>query len=188
VWLSARVLAAALAFALTAAPASAHDAFGTMGPFWFGALHIAVSAMSLAILIGLGATLQKAEKEFVFPAQLIAIAAAGAASLSGQTLTTFGAIGAIALGLTAAFAVRLPMWSAYAIAIVGGLCAGIAADVDKPSLAAAVGVAFSVFMLGGLSYALFDTIETRAPFARRIAGAWVAAIGCLVAALMIARA
>jgi hypothetical protein len=186
-WRSARLLAISAALTLSTQPAFAHDAFGTMGPFWFGALHVAVSALAVAALIGFGATLVSVAKPFVFPALVVGAVVAAAATSAGISLVDYGSIGAIAAGVTAAAGRVIPPTAAIAIAVVAGFGTGISAEVDTPSVAAAVGAAFAAFLFAGLSYGVFARVDGALPFARRVAGAWVAAIGLLIAALTLLR-
>jgi hypothetical protein len=185
---TARAAIAALAPLVLASPAHAHSAFGNVTPFWSGVLHTAVSPLALAALIGFAAALAPAQKPRVFPNLVAAMAAAFAASWLGQTIAALAPTGAIIVGLIGALDVGRTRIAGFVIGVSAGFSVGLAAEVDRPTLVAGLGVASAVFFVGGAAYAVFDKIEERLQPARRIVGAWVAATALLLGALALVRA
>jgi hydrogenase/urease accessory protein HupE len=181
----ARLALVALAFAASAAPAFAHSAFGTTGPFWSGALHIAVSPLSLATIAGFAAALgplPRGETALEFLVALVCVA--GAAALLPDW-SRAAALGAIIAGSVAASGLTPKRPATLALSAVAGLAIGAAAGIDNTNAIAGLGAALAFFLLCGAALAAFQELEPRLPIARRVAGAWVAAIGLLLSALLL---
>ena len=164
-------------------PALAHDAFGNVAPFWSGALHILVSPLSMATLLATGAVLATIKYATAERCGLMVMASAGLVALTGDTLSAFAPVGAIAAGLIAATGFKPEGLPLQVLCILAGSSIAAAASVDKPDLLTSAGVILIVFaaLLGALL--VFEALEQKLPLARRVIGAWVAAIGLLLAAL-----
>jgi hypothetical protein len=178
--------ALSIGFCLTATPGYAHAAFGNLGPFWLGTLHIFVSPLAIATLAAFGAALGFAPTRAAFPGLIAAAVCAAFAVSSGRVLILAAPLGAIVAGCAGALGLRTNVAAALAVGCIAGFGAGLAADVDQPDFMAALGAAFSTFLLVGAVYALFDELEPRLPavsVARRVIAAWAAAIGLLLGAL-----
>lgn len=178
-----RGAAIALASLAVAAPAFAHDAFGTMGPFWSGVLHLLVSPLSVGTIVALGAWLAPFPRGATAVEVIVSVAGAAIGAWLLADWSRWAAIAAVGVGLAAAFDVRLPRVARIGASAAAGLGIGSASAVDAPSLAAGAGVALVTFLALAATLAAFQELETRVPLARRVAGAWVAAIGLLIAAL-----
>lgn len=113
--------------------------------------------------------------------------ATAAASGLAKSLPEPAPLGAIASGLAAALAPRHAGKFAYPCAALCGFCAGIAAEIDIPEPSSAAGAAFAAFLFAGLTYALIEKLDSISTVARRVLGAWVAAIGLLIGALTLLR-
>jgi len=77
------------------------------------------------------------------------------------------------------------------LALAAGLAAGASAQLDVPTWPAALGAGAVVFIAIAAGLAAFDAVPNSArlqsavAIARRIAGAWVVAIGALLGALAV---
>lgn len=178
-----RLAAIVFGLLLTAQPAFAHAAFGTMGPFWSGVLHVLVSPLSLATIVGLGAALAPIPRGASALEIVIAVASAALAAWLLTAWGKFAVVGAIATGLTAALALKPTRIVVLTMSFAAGLSIGSATGLDAPSPTGGLGVALVVFLTVGAVTASFQELEMRLPLARRIAGAWVAAIALLIGAL-----
>lgn len=161
----------------------AHGAFGSMGPFWGGALHVFVAPLSVVTITGLAAALAPIPRG---ESGLEIVAAVLAAALGAWLLTPWAqgaAAAAIAVGLTAALGVTPGRTIALPLAVAAGLGIGSATALDAPTLIGGAGVALSAFMALAGAVAVFQEVEPRLPLARRVAGAWVGAIGLLIGAI-----
>lgn len=190
-------LRALLAIALfSAGPAWAHGGLGDGQSIWSGALHLLTSPLSLAALAGLTAALFGCREKMVLPAAALAGLAAGvAAALVPRFSPAFSALVAPALvvltGLFAVAALKPGNAGIFLLSLLAGLAAGVASGLDTPGWQGVIGVAGSVTLLIGCALAAaHDMLAVRrigalVPVARRVLGAWVAAIGLLTGALAI---
>lgn len=172
-------------------PALAHGGFANVQPFWSGALHLLLSPLSVAAVIGLVAALPRTAAALPVPAIALGAGAAFvAAGLGLPVVATAAPIGVIVLGLVAAAARPLPRWADAVLAVLAGLTAGGAAELDAPGWTAGAGVALTMaygVVCGVAGLAALQrrpALATPVTLARRIAGAWVAALGLLLAALV----
>ncbi|MCY7306728.1 MAG: hypothetical protein LH632_11375 [Rhodoferax sp.] len=179
-----------LAAALASGPALAHETFGGGKPLLSGAAHLLVSPLSLAAMLGLVASTADARD----PWPLIIGAIAGTACVLGVMLSPIapawaGPAGTIIAGLVAVAGLNPVSSGTAALALVAGLAAGASAQLDAPNLTAALGAGGVVLLVTAAGVAAFDGLlpATQLRFsvaiARRIAGAWVVALGALLAAL-----
>ncbi len=189
-----RRILALLGAAFLPLPAHAHGAFGSAAPFWSGALHVVVNPLALAAIAGLAATLAiTAEASTFWSICTAAFSAAMAAQWLPPTWITLAPIGVIGVGLMAALAVKPSPLIAYPAGIAAGLAVGLSVDVDARSLGAALGVGMVVIVLTTWGLEIFLRLEqvqrlkTVVPIARRVIGAWVAAIALLLGALTLSQ-
>ena len=102
-----------------------------------------------------------------------------------------GPAGAILVGLVAAAGLKPVPWGLAALALATGLAASASAQLDDPTWPAALGAGTVVFIAIAAGLAAFEavpnsaTIQSAVVIARRITGAWVAAIGALLGALAV---
>jgi len=173
-------------------PALAHDAFGGGKPLFSGAAHLLTSPLSLAAMFGLLASAADAKD----PWPIIAGAIAGTLAVVGVMLPQalaywMGPVGAILVGLVAAAGLKPVPWRLAALAFAAGLAAGASAQLDVPTWPAALGAGAVVFIAIAAGLAAFDAVPNSArlqsavAIGRRIAGAWVVAIGALLGALAV---
>ena len=181
-----------------ASPAWAHGSFGTTKPILIGVLHLLVSPLSIAALLGLIIALAGVPERQALAAGVCAAAAAAAAAtvpaLSGHLPTSVAPAAVVVIGLTSVFALKPSATGAMLLALLGGAAAGQAADLDAPDWQGIAGIAgvvlFVVLSALGGSEDLTRTLKTKLvwlkavlPIARRVVGSWLAAIGLLLTAL-----
>jgi len=171
-------------------PAWAHGALGGGEGILSGLTHFSTSPVSLASLVGLLASVYVVHEDKVAGLVIPAAISAGIASfLAGVCPAYLAPLATATLGLVAVFGLRVTNTASILLALVAGFAGGVAADLDPPSLARAVGVAIAqAALLGGALYALpeLDRIKRMRkvlPIARRVLGSWVTAIGLLMAVL-----
>jgi hypothetical protein len=175
---------------LGSVPAWAHGALGGGEGILSGLTHFATSPISLASLVGLLAIFYVVQEDRVAGLAVPAAISAGISSfLAGVCPDYLAPLATATLGLAAVFGLPVTNTASFLLALVAGFAGGVAADLDPPSLARAVGVAIAQgTLLGWALYALpaLDRVErlrTVLPIARRVLGSWVTAIGLLMAAL-----
>jgi len=176
------VVALPIAICCATTPAYAHD-FGSLAPFWVGVLHVAVSPLSIGTILGLAGSLCVARASHGIEGLAIATVAAFLAAWLATPIAAWASAGAIFVGLSAASGLKPNALMAVSIGLFGGAAAGCAASVDAPTIVTALGVGFGVFWMACFAYEGFHRLEALLPLARRVIGAWVAAIGLLLAAL-----
>jgi hypothetical protein len=179
-----------------AAPAWAHGGLGDGQSIWSGALHLLTSPLSVAALVGLTAALFGCREKILLAVALVSGVAAGVAAALGPHIPAnvaawAGPAAVVVVGLVAVAALLLPDVAALALSLLAGLAAGLASGLDAPGWQGVIGVAGSAtFLLGCALSASHDLLALRRiasvlPVARRVLGAWVAAIGLLTGALAI---
>lgn len=170
--------------------AHAHANLGALPPFWAGALHVLVTPLAVAALLGLAAATVPAAERLQFRIVLAtavpaALTAAFAPLLLVQTAWALLApLAAVLLGGSAALGIapRAPL--GVALALLAAATIGLAALPEPRSVTAALGVGAAVlvalfWLLEGLR-----RLDARWPVVRRVLGAWVAAFALLVGALL----
>lgn len=175
----------AATLALIPPPALAHSEFGGAAPFWAGALHVLTSPLSLAAMLGLGAALHKSSNAGVLWGLGLGGAAAFAASWSAGAWVAAAAFGPAAAGAAAALGRPAPAVVAASLGLVAGASAGAGAALDPPpTFAATLGVATAAALVAIWTVELAARLPTALALAPRVLGAWCAAIGLLIAALV----
>ena len=183
-----------LTAALPPGVASAHDAFGDLGPFYATLLHPLADPGQGLILAAAGVLLARQPLATVRPAY-VALALAGAVTVllgavgahggpPGLALTSLAAAG---LGLAALTGVELGRWPSAALAAAAAVAAGLAIDLP-PGLRSAglamLGGALGIALAGLLVWGLVDLLQRRiGRVAGAVAGSWIAAVGVMAAAL-----
>ncbi|MFM9881088.1 MAG: hypothetical protein ACKVOO_11850 [Burkholderiaceae bacterium] len=170
--------------------AHAHPALGDGSALWSGVFSLLTAPLALAVLMALAAFLSAGGLVPALRAVLLAAAAAGLCARYPAGLMTSALPWACALlGLAAALALRPRAVLAWPLALVAGAAAGTATALELPSRDAALGVVLA------LGYVLVcATLGLHALRAHprwgepttigcRVVGAWVAAMGLLLAAL-----
>lgn len=183
-------VAPALLLAALPATAHAHANLGELPAFWAGALHLLLTPLAVASLLGLAAATAPAADRLQFRVALAAAApavltAAFAPVLLVQTAWALLApLGPVLVGLCAAFGLtpRAPL--ALGLALLAAVTIGLAAMPEPRSIVAALGLGVAVlvalfWLLDGLR-----RIDARWPVVRRVLGAWVAAFALLIGALL----
>jgi hypothetical protein len=170
-----------------AAPASAHEVFGvTAAPFWMGALHLVTAPLGLASIVGLAAAISFAPRETVAWSSILAGLTAFAAALwTTPSVAAAAPIGIIVAGLFAALGFDPSRWMGLILGALAGFAAGSAAQLDVRAISGALGVAVVVMSATLWVVEAFAYGRTALPLARRVIGAWVAAIALLLGALAI---
>jgi hypothetical protein len=184
---------AALLLALPAAPASAHANFGELAPFWAGALHVLVTPLAMAALLGLAcAVVAMAEaSQFrlaLLTGLLVTVVSAAIAwwPMPEGSGALLAAGGALLPALAAALAVPTARGVAVLLAVGAALAVSLAAAPERGVWAAAPGAGLcSVIVLLWLQEGV-RRLAQRLPLAPRVLGAWVAAIAVLLGALQFA--
>jgi hypothetical protein len=180
-------VAIAIALTLVSLPASAHDVFGlNAAPFWLGALHLIVAPLGVASIIALAAAIAFSDGGTIVGAVIVAgVTAFVTAVWAPASLAAIAPIGIILAGLSAASGLEPRRWLGVLLGALTGFSAGAAAQLDVRAISAAAGVA--VAMTSAALWGVEAFVHTRrfVPLARRVAGAWMAAIALLLGALAI---
>jgi len=173
---------------LLAPAAQAHAVSGNDSPILFGMWHVMVTPLSLLAIAALGSALAYASDRTTAGAILTAgLVATCSAWLLPAGFARAAPAGVIAAGLVAAFMPRPPVPVTRLIGGIAGVAAGVAAAPDQPSLPAALGVGVvTLVLLQGLVEG-YQYINRYVPLARRVVGAWMAAIALLLGALALWR-
>ena len=189
---AAASVAGLVAVLLWSAPAWAHGSVADGKSPLGGALHFFTSPLALAAVVGLVATLLGLRERMNLAVNAVAGIAAAASAVLATHVPAFAAPAAVVVvGLSAVAGWKPSNAGALLLAAMGGMAAGVASDLDAPSLQGAIGVAGALVLILGLSLATyhdlsrFPRLMAILPIARRVVGSWVAAIGLLMAALAI---
>jgi urease accessory protein len=182
-----------LAAALLPGAASAHDAFGDLGPFYASLLHPLADPAQGLLIAAVAVLLARQPLATVRPAYA-ALALCGALAMALPLVAAPAPPGpratglaVAALGLAAVLGLRLPAAVAAGLAAAVALAAGLAVDLPPGGRAAglaaaggAAGIALGALLVwGGVDYAS----RRLGRVAGQVAGAWIAAIGVMSAAL-----
>jgi len=185
--------AVALALLLAARPASAHDAFGDLGPFYANLLHPLADPAQAVMLAGFAAVVALQPLETVRPgwalhaaAGTLTVAALAVATLPTAPMVVVG-MAAACLGIAAVVGARLPRPAVVGLGIAAAVIAALAADRPagpREALLVTLGGALGLAATSLLLWSLFDALRRRlGDIACKVAGSWVAAIGIMTAAL-----
>lgn len=184
-----RVLLAAAALSGSAS-AWAHGNFGADTSIWTATAHLFTSPLSLAALIGLALVLFGIREPLsVLAAALAATAAVLATLLSTHIPAVVAPAAVVVIGLSAVAGWRPSAAFSLLLALLAGLAAGSAADMEQPRWQELTGMAVTVMISAFWLLALSDNLnrsgrfQTLIPLARRVLGSWVAAIALLLGAL-----
>ncbi len=182
------IASAALAsLGLLLAPAAiAHANLNELSPFWAGALHVILTPLAMAVLVGLAAATVAGSEALQFEVAVICAAAAAAVAMLAPARLVPGApLGAVLVGLAAALAWTPGRRGAGLLAIAAATTIGLATRPESREVSEALG---SGTASGLLALWLFDGLRrlaTRAPSVRRVLGAWVAALALLLGVLAV---
>lgn len=183
------------ALVLAAMPVHAHAIFGSAAPFWSGALHFLVAPLALAAVAGCIVALAGIAERDAFHAMMVAGAGAFVGAEWSQAPPLLVPLGVAMVGLVAASGSMPSRWAACALAAVAGACAGAAVAADTQDWGGSLGAALAMLVLASWGVAALMHLQRRGGFAaaggwlritvlaRRVIGAWIAAIALLVAAL-----
>ena len=173
--------------------ASAHDAFGDLGPFYANLLHPLADPKQGLLIAAVAILLARQPLDTVRPAYAALVVGGAVTILVGALvspdppgLRVTGLVAA-ALGTAALFGLTLRPLPAMLLAAAIAVAAGLAVDLPPGTRAAALsafgamlGIALSALLVWGL----VDTARRRlGPVAGAVAGSWVAAVGIMAAAL-----
>lgn len=173
--------------------ASAHEAFGDLGPFYTHMLHPAVDPAQALVLVGAGALLTRQPIATVKLAYAVLVVA-GALAVSILVLVPFASPGlwltattTILLGLLTISGMLLPRWMVCALCAAVAVLAASALDMTGTGLAVlqkaiggALGLAVTVlFFWGFLDFA----VRRIHPVSAAVVGSWIAAVGLLILVL-----
>lgn len=170
-------------------PAHAHGSLGSAAPFWAGVFHFAISPLAIAAALGFTAAIVSIDDRSVLLAVGIAAVAAFVAVVwAPASWLPYVAIGPIVSGLLAVSGWRAHRLVVAIIAAISGVAIGIASEPDVRTSGGAFGVSVMVMVIASAGVELFLWIAAQrwgrvADIARRVLGAWVAAIGLLLGAL-----
>ena len=177
---------------LNCASASAHGNFGAETSIWSASAHLLTSPLSLAALIGLALVIfSTRESVLVLAAALAATASVLASAFSAHIPDVVAPAAVVILGLSAVFAWRPSTAFSLLLAVLAGLAAGFAADMEQPRWQELTGMAATVMIFTFWLLAVSNNLnlnhnarlKTLLPIARRIVGSWVAAVAFLLGAL-----
>ena len=186
------IVSALLAGAALSSSASAwaHGNFGADTSIWTATAHLFTSPLSLAALIGLALVLFGIREPLsVLAAALAATAAVLATLLSAHIPAVVAPAAVVVIGLSAVAGWRPSSAFSLLLALLAGLAAGSAADLEQPRWQELTGMAVTVMVSAFWLLALSDNLnrsgrfQTLIPLARRVLGSWVAAIALLLGAL-----
>jgi hypothetical protein len=175
--------------------AAAHDAFGDLGPFYASLLH-PLADPAQGLMIAAAAVLLARQPLATVRAAYAALAACGALAVAAHGLTSLPPLGyrasglvVAALGLVALSGRQLRPAIAAALSAAVAVAAGLALDLPaggRATALAAFGGAAGIALLALLVWGGVDFATRRlGPIAGAVAGAWIAAIGIMGAALPI---
>jgi hypothetical protein len=172
---------------LIATPACAHEVFGvTAAPFWTGALHLVTAPLGIAAIVGLAAAISFAPRETSAWSALVAGLTSFAAALwASPSIASAAPAGIIVAGLCAALGLDPSRWMALVLGALAGFAAGSAAQLDVRAVSGALGVAVVMMSATLWGVEAFAYGRNVLPLARRVVGAWMAAIALLLGALAI---
>lgn len=172
------------------ASAWAHGNFGADTSIWTATAHLFTSPLSLAALIGLALVLFGIREPLsVLAAALAATAAVLATLLSTHIPAVVAPAAVVVIGLGAVAGWRPSATFSLLLALLAGVAAGSAADLEQPRWQELTGMAVTVMISAFWLLALSDNLnrsgrfQTLIPLARRVLGSWVAAIALLLGAL-----
>lgn len=172
------------------ASAWAHGNFGADTSIWTATAHLFTSPLSLAALIGLALVLFGIREPLsVLAAALAATAAVLATLLSTHIPAVVAPAAVVVIGLGAVAGWRPSAAFSLLLALLAGVAAGSAADLEQPRWQELTGMAVTVMISAFWLLALSDNLnrsgrfQTLIPLARRVLGSWVAAIALLLGAL-----
>ena len=172
------------------ASAWAHGNFGADTSIWTASAHLFTSPLSLAALIGLALVLFGIREPLSVLAAALAATAAVLATLLSTHIPAVVAPAAVAvIGLSAVAGWRPSAAFSLLLALLAGLAAGSAADLEQPRWQELTGMAVTGMITAFWLLALSDNLNrsgrfrTLIPLARRVLGSWVAAIALLLGAL-----
>lgn len=185
---------AALLVAGFSSNARAHGPFGVDTSIWTSSYHLATSPLSIAALIGLTLVVFGLRE----PASIVAAVLAALGSVLATVLpphmpagpvglAVIAAVGLLGLGALTAW--KPPAALAFPLALMAGLAAGAAAEVDNPRWQDLVGMAATVLIVSFWLLAASDHLnrngwlQTVLSIGRRVLGSWIAAIALLLGAL-----
>ena len=185
-------LALAGAVFLGCSSAWAHGLSGSSTSIWTAAHHLFTSPLSLAALIGLALVLFGIREPTSFIAAALAAAAAVAATLWLPHIPPVAAPAAVVvIGLSAVAGLNPSTGFSLILAVLAGLAAGSAADLEQPRWQDLAGMAVTVLIATFWMLAVSDNLNRSGqlqavlPIARRVLGSWVAAIAMLLGALAV---
>ena len=174
----------------SSASAWAHGNFGADTSIWTASAHLFTSPLSLAALIGLALVLFGIREPLsVLAAALAAAAAVVAAAFSAHIPAVVAPAAVVVIGLSAVAGWRPSAAFSLLLALLAGLAAGTAADLEQPRWQELTGMAVTVMISAFWLLAVSDNLnrsgrfQTLIPIARRVLGSWVAAIALLLGAL-----
>ena len=167
-------------------------AHGTLGDtsIWTASYHLFTSPLSLAALIGLALVLFGIREPLsVVAAGLAAVAAMLATLFSPHIPAVMAPAAVVIIGLGAVVGWKPSAAFSLMLALLAGLAAGSAADLEQPRWQELIGMAVTVMIAAFWLLAVSDNLNTSGrlrailPVARRVLGSWVAAIALLLGAL-----
>ena len=177
----------AITLIASASPAHAHDVFGlSAAPFWLGALHLLVAPLGIAAVVALAAAIPFSSGDtIVYSAVAAGIAAFATALWAPAPVAAAGPLGIIVTGLTAVLGLEPSRVLGIVLGVLAGFAAGAAAQLDVAAISAALGVSIAMVSLSLWAVEAFIHTRRFVPLARRVIGAWTAAIALLLGALAI---
>jgi hypothetical protein len=163
----------------------AHSPFGADAAFWSGAWHLLLAPLALAALVGVGVACAGGPTE----REIELAGLAGLACFLMSWAAPAGAavwlapLPAFALGASAVVAIPPASWRARFLAMLAGLGAGAAIDLDARTVAAAAGAGTAMLVASVWMLDLGARLRRRLPLAPRVIGAWIVALSLLLLAL-----
>ena len=167
-------------------------AHGTLGDtsIWTASYHLFTSPLSLAALIGLALVLFGIREPLsVVAAELAAFTAVMSTLFSPHIPAVMAPAAVVIIGLGAVAGWKPSAAFSLMLALLAGLAAGYAADLEQPRWQDLIGMAVTVMIAAFWLLAISDNLNTSGrfrtilPVASRVLGSWVAAIALLLGAL-----
>ncbi len=181
--------------ATAAGPAAAHGGLADAPSIANGALHLLLSPLSIAALLGLVAVLAGPKRQlFLASATVVLVCAAALGVVATKGVPGWLAAGLVTLvGLLAASGYTATSgpkpWLVWLVSAGAGLAAGLASDLDSlawqpvAGACAVLGVTVVALVAGSEDLYGVTRLQKILPIAQRVLGAWVAALGLLLGAL-----
>ena len=175
--------AAVSAALMGATPVEAHALFGSGTQLLDGVLNLLRAPLAIVGCVGFAAAIAYSSNDRVLRMVGIAmLATCGCCFFQPLWRTMAAPVGCVASGLLAASGIQPPKLLGYVLALIAGTSVGMAVELGPQSLLTALGTGAALVAVTLWAIQCLEWLPV-GPLARRIVGAWMAAIALLLGAL-----